>query len=139
MTDKIQAISDQRRAALIGIGSGFLILQIVVFQSDTALTWIPYILNAALVGLAYVGLSIVFQKGRYQSNDIENALEDELVNSNRNTAGRYGFYAVIIFAALLNLITPFWGMSGHVVARTLLTVGVVTPMFVFAYIDRADA
>ena len=139
MTEKIEAISDQRRAGLIAMGSGFAILQFVSFEIESLLVWIPYVKNVALVMLAYVGLSIVFRRGRYEATEIEDALEDELVNSNRNTAFKYGFYATIFVTALLSLITLFWQASGQVIARVILTVGVVTPMFVFAYIDRTDA
>ena len=139
MTEKIEAISDQRRAGLIAMGSGFAILQFVSFEIESLLVWIPYVLNVALVMLAYGGLSIVFRRGRYESTEIKDALEDELVNSNRNTAFKYGFYATIFVTALLSLITLFWQASGQVIARVILTVGVVTPMFVFAYIDRTDA
>jgi len=139
MRDKIEEISDQRRGGLIGIGGGFVTLQIVTLQVDWSQNWTPYLMNVVLVVFAYVGLSIVFQRGRYNSKDIEHALEDELVKSNRDIACRYAFFATIFVAALLCLVTPFWNISGYLVARILLTVGVVTPMFVFAYIDRPDA
>ena len=135
MTNKTETISDGRRAGLIGIGSGFLIFQFVSFEIER-LHWITYVMNVLLVMLAYGGLAIVFRRGKYESKEIEDALEDELVNSNRNTAFKYGFYATIFVSALLSLITPFWQASGQVIARAILTVGVVTPMFVFAYLDR---
>ena len=137
MTNKIELISKQRRAGLISMAFIFLVLQSLSMSLDH--DWIGYMLNVALVLFAYGGLSIVFQNGRYESKQIEDALEDELVNSHRNTAFRYGFYASMIAAALLSLITPFWQSSGEFVARVVLSTGVVTPMLVFSYIDRDDA
>lgn len=141
MTEKIEVISKQRRAGLIALGFSFITLQILnpTFSSEGLDFWIGYLLNATLVLFAYVGLSMVFQRGRYESKNIENALEDELVDSNRNTALKYGFYAVIIVSAFLSLITPFWRLSGEFAARAILTVGVVTPMFLFSYLERDDA
>ena len=139
--EKIEVISKQRRAGLISVGSCFIMLQVLnpKFNSEGLSFWINYALNFALVLMAYVGLSMVFQRGQYESKDIEHALEDELVNANRNTAIKYGFYGIIIVAGLLSLITPFWEISGEWVARLILTIGVVTPMFVFSYIERDDA
>lgn len=139
MKDKIEEISDQRRGGLIALGFSFIILQVIHNKSEALLPWISHVMNVVLVVLAYIGLSIVFQRGRYKSKYIEHALEDELVKSNRSLACRYAFLAMISVAALLCLITPFWDISGYLIARTLLTVGVVTPMFVFAYLDRPDA
>ena len=141
MTEKIEVISKQRRGGLVGVGSCFITLQVLnpEFSSEGLDFWIGYLLNATLVLLAYVGLSMVFQRGRYESKNIENALEDELVDSHRNTALKYGFYAVIIVSALLSLSTPFWRLSGEFAARAILTVGVVTPMFAFSYLERDNA
>jgi len=93
MTEKIEVISKQRRAGLIALGFSFITLQMMnpKFSSEGLDFWIGYLLNATLVLLAYVGLSMVFQRGRYESKNIENALEDELVDSHRNTALKYGF------------------------------------------------
>ena len=135
MTEKIETISEGRRAGLIGFGTAFLIFQFVSFEIE-GLQLVPYLINVWLVILAFGGLSIVFRHGKYEAKEIEDALEDELVNSNRNTAFKYGFYATIFVSALLSLITPFWEFSGQIIARAILTVGVVTPMFVFAYLDR---
>lgn len=141
MTDKTELYSNQRRTSLICIASAFVVLQSIsaTFEREGLLAFHSYMLNAALVLLAFVGLSIVFRRGRYETKNIENALEDELVNPHRHTALKYGFYVSMISAALLSLITPFWQLSGEFVARVTLTAGVITPMLVFSFVDRDDA
>ena len=142
MTDKIELVSKQRRIGLVVMACSFMLVQSVsiTIDRDSSFIWIAaYMINLGSIFIGYAGLSMVFKPGRYTSISIESALEDELVNSYRNAAFKYGFYAVIIVSALLSLITPFWHLPGEFIARTILTVGVVTPMFVFSYIDRIDA
>ncbi len=79
------------------------------------------------------------KKFRGSDEEIQAALQDELVDTNRRRATEIGFY--ILLSAVFSIYTLglFSEISTRDIGRFLLILGVSVPLFIFARLEAADA
>jgi len=147
MSDEVERRSRQRRVVLMVMASAFLIWQVPYM--DAFASWERS--GAAALALVSVagflawgaGLAWLLVRGRVlvrgASPGVRSALEDELVRANRTRAFNIGYVAAVGMAAVMFCLSLFYPVTGADAAHAVLIVGVVTPLYAFAVLERINA
>ena len=143
MTDYIENLSRRRRIILVVYGIMFLGLQGVIFQKldDPFEVWRPihYAYAASYVGWSATLLYIFATGGllfRGRTAEARAALNDELTEANRVAGYKAGYWAMLIVALVLYVLTQVYGVTAQEALRITFAVGVAMPACRFAGLER---
>lgn len=147
MSDEVERRSRQRRVVLMVMASAFLAWQVPYMDAFASwqATGATLLLFVSLAGfLAWgAGLAWLLVRGhvsvRRASPAVRSALEDELVRANRTRAFNIGYVAAVGMAAVMFGLSLFLPVTGADAAHAVLIVGVVTPLYAFAVLERVNA
>lgn len=144
MLDTVEKQSNRRAFLMMFMASAFLAWQVPAmdfFERFAQGTPRTVDIVGLLGGLAWlVALVILFAKGgRKRGTAAERAaLEDELVKANRMAAFRVGYFSMLVVAALMLALSLFTETTPNDVAQIILAIGVVAPMYTFAWLERRN-
>ncbi|BCW89790.1 hypothetical protein sos41_29570 [Alphaproteobacteria bacterium SO-S41] len=143
MADDIEKLSRRRRVILALYGILFLGLQAVLFKKldDPIELWRPIHYAYAASYLGWSGTLIyIFSTGgllfRGRSPEARAALNDELTEANRVAGYKAGYWAVLIVAFVLFVLSQTYGVTAQEALRITFAVGVAMPACRFAGLER---
>ncbi|MEO1029061.1 MAG: hypothetical protein AAFX02_08405 [Pseudomonadota bacterium] len=145
MPDSVEKQSNRRAFLMMFLASTFLIWQVPAMDflermshGTQRLVDIVAVIGGLLWVVALVGL-VRFGGRKTGPAETRAALEDELVQANRATAFRVGYFAMLVATTAMFALAMFGDPSPRDVAHIILIAGVVTPMYAFAFLERRNA
>lgn len=147
MSNDVETRSQRRRVVLIVMASAFMIWQVPAMDffagsADGGMNP-KHVLAAAgflvwAAGLVYL-LASARIAARSDNPAVISALEDELVRANRSRAFSIGYFVTLAASGMLFAIGQFKPLTGNDAAHLIMVIAVVTPMYVFAVLERPGA
>ena len=142
MTDRHEALSTRRRLLLLLIASCFLVWQVPAMDlfdriagrasdTDDIVATVGFVLWA-------LALAALLAIGRRAGGSERDALEDELVQRNRQRAFLFGYVAMLLAAAGMFVFGIFLPATALDAAQLIMAVGVVVPIYSFVVLDSRN-
>ena len=147
MTDPVETLSLRRRIILMLLASSYLTSQIpsmdwVRGPDSGARRMVDNFADLGQLGFV-IGMVLLLYTGRKlfrrAPEDVQAALEDDLVKSNRISAMRIGYIGMMVAALVLFLMSGFIEMNGRDVLRIFMSIGVALPIYAFVILERRNA
>ena len=142
MPDNIEKQSNRRAFLLMFLASTFLIWQVPAMdflermsQGTQRAVDIVAVIGGLLWVVALIALMVTGGR-KTGSPATRAALEDELVQANRQTAFRTGYFAMLGTTTAMFGVAMFGDPSPRDLVHIILVAGVVTPMYAFAFLER---
>lgn len=149
MEDQVEKLIRQRDRVLTLAATSFLLWQGAQLFQDIVdgRSWsigpfdlvLQLTLLVGAVGWAVSSLMFLVYASRVQRTRTQSVIQDELFCHNQRTALRMGWLALIVAISALLAADLFIEFSASIAIRSLLIVGVFTPLITFVLLSRKDA
>ncbi len=145
--ENTENLSRQRALILMFLASTYLVWQVpsmdwIADANSESRSWADNIANAGQV-LWALGLLVLVIKGKRMfkrlSASAQAVLEDDLVIAHRSKAIKIGYIVLMGVILCLFLLTRFMPMTGSDMSRLIMAIGVVTPLYSFAFLELHGA
>ena len=143
MSDNVERLSTIRRIVLMISAGSFLAWQVPMMDRTQEIAARPEGVSSliSLGGFVIWIMALLFLIGPWarlsRRRGEHEALNDELVQANRGRAWMVGYLAMMLASAGMFALSLFEPVMGVESAHLILVVGVVVPMFCFAFLERA--
>jgi hypothetical protein len=140
--DQIEKLAKRRRRLMVIFAGTFLIWQVPLLEryetiSQSGLRPVDMIYVAGF--LIWVGCLIsllAFTRSGPKGSDVQAALNDELTQANRIKAFSTGYWAMLIAAVAVFVLSFLVPVTGKEAAHLVLMVAVIAPLLRFARLER---
>ena len=142
MTDRHEALSTRRRLLLLLVASCFLIWQVPAMDLFDRIAGRASDTDDIVAAIGFVlwalALAALLAIGRKVGGSERHALEDELVQRNRQRAFLFGYVAMLLAAAAVFVFGIFLPATALDAAHLIMAVGVVVPIYSFVVLDSRN-